>query len=135
MIAVGTCIVYIAYLSSVSLRPLKQMNLSIDPKAVSASGFFGACVGVATKRLTQDAMYGVGLGVMGLQLLNYLGYITIEWNKIGDDITKRIDQDGDGQLSRKDFQIILNRFVEIMKTGMPDAAGFSIGFVVGLKLM
>lgn len=111
------------------------MNLTFDPKGISASGLFGACVGVATKRLTQDAMYGVGLGVMGLQLLNYLGYITIEWNKIGDDITKRVDQDGDGKLSRKDVQILLNRFLEIMKTGMPDALGFGCGFVVGLKLL
>lgn len=104
-------------------------------KSISASSVFGACVGVATKRLTGDALYGAGLGIMGLQVLSYCGYIKVDWLAIERDLVRVADQNGDGKLDTKDLKIVAQRFVEIMKTGIPNAAGFMTGFAVGVKFL
>lgn len=106
---------------------------NISPKDVSVSSTFGACVGVAAKKLTKDAMYGVGIAFMGLQTLSYLGYISINWGKVEKDIAKAVDQNGDGQLDREDLKILLKKFLNVMKTGLPNAAGFTAGFALGVK--
>lgn len=111
------------------------MNLSIDVKSISASSVFGACVGVATKRLTSDAMYGAGLGIIGLQVLSYCGYININWHAIERDLVKVSDQNGDGKLNSDDAKIAAQKFIQIMKSGIPNAAGFLSGFAIGVKFI
>lgn len=102
-------------------------------KQFSVSTVFGCCAGVATKRLTKDAMYGVGMAVIGLQTLSYLGYIKINWSAVEDDIVKAVDQDGDGKLTASDASAILKRFAKFLSTGMPNAAGFSTGFYGAIR--
>lgn len=104
-------------------------------KDLSVSAAFGACVGVAVKKLTKDAMYGVGLGFIGLQTLSYLGYVSIDWGKVEKDIIKVVDQNNDGKLDKDDVMIISKKLLEILKKGLPNAAGFTTGFAVGLKFM
>eukprot|EP01084_Bolivina_argentea_P149791 261641_1 len=93
--------------------------MSALAKDFSVSTGFGCCVGVAVKRLSRDAMYGIGLGFMGLQTLNYLGYISINWKRVEEDLTKVVDQDGDGKLTASDASAILKRFAKFLSTGMP----------------
>ena len=103
-------------------------------KDFSVSTGFGVCTGVAVKRLSKDAMYGVGLCFMGLQTLSYLGYISINWGRVSDDITKAVDQDGDGKLTAADAKVIFDKFTKMMQTGLPNAAGFTTGLYAGMKL-
>ena len=100
---------------------------------LSVSSMFGICCGYAAKRLAKDAMYGIGLAFMGLQGLVWLGYIKINWSKIEGDVVKAVDQDGDGKLTVKDAGVILRRFIGFMRVGLPNAAGFSSGFYLGIK--
>lgn len=110
-----------------------DLPISVDLKTVSTSSVFGACVGVATKRLTGDALYGAGLGIMGLQVLSYCGYIKVDWLAIERDVVRVADQNGDGKLDMKDVKIAFHRFMDIMKTGIPNLAGFTTGFLIGVK--
>lgn len=110
------------------------MDTGAIAKQFGVSSVFGMCVGVAAKKLTKDAMYGVGLGVIGLQTLSHLGYIKIDWQRVEDDITKQVDQDGDGKLTYSDAKIIFKKFLKMMKTGMPSAGGFVTGVYLGIKL-
>lgn len=105
----------------------------LSVKDVSVSTGFGACVGVAAKKLTKDAMYGLGLGFMALQTLSYLGYVSINWGKVEKDITKAIDQNGDGKLDKEDITVLAKKFMDVMKRGLPNAAGFTAGFALGVK--
>jgi FUN14 domain-containing protein 2 len=112
-----------------------DMLEKIAIKDVSVSTAFGACVGVAARKLTKDAMYGIGLGFMGLQTLSYLGYVSIDWGKVEKDLTRAIDQNNDGKLDKDDLKIIAKKFFAVMKQGLPNAAGFTAGFALGIKFM
>jgi uncharacterized membrane protein (Fun14 family) len=107
--------------------------MELAPKEIGVSAIFGASVGVATKRLAKDALYGAGLAFMFLQSLAYFGYITINWQRVENDISKAIDQDGDGKVTVKDGKRLLERFLGVMKTGLPNAAGFGTGFYFAVK--
>lgn len=108
--------------------------MQVSVKDISVSTAFGACVGVASKRLAKDAMYGIGIAFMGLQSLAYLGYIDINWKRIEHDIVRTVDQDGDGEIKPSDIQKLVTRFVTFLGRGLPNVAGFSTGFYVGIKL-
>ncbi|CUF84679.1 transmembrane protein, putative [Bodo saltans] len=107
----------------------------IAVKDLTVSAAFGACVGVAAKKLTKDAMYGVGLGFIGLQTLSYLGYVSIDWGKVEKDIIKAVDQNNDGKFDKDDAVILSKKALEILKKGLPNAAGFTTGFAVGVKFL
>jgi FUN14 domain-containing protein 2 len=107
----------------------------IAVKDLSVSAGFGACVGVAVRKLTKDAMYGVGLGFIGLQTLSYLGYVSIDWGKVEKDIIKAVDQNNDGKFDKEDAVILSKKVLEVLKKGLPNAAGFTTGFVIGVKLL
>jgi uncharacterized membrane protein (Fun14 family) len=107
--------------------------MQVIPSELCFSSMMGISCGYAAKRLAKDALYGVGLAFMGLQGLAYFGYITINWNKIEGDVTKAIDQDGDGKLTVKDAGVLMKRVVGFFRTGLPNAAGFTSGFYLGLK--
>jgi uncharacterized membrane protein (Fun14 family) len=110
---------------------------SIDPgviaQKVSVGSVFGVCTGYAVKRMTQEAAYGVGMGILCLQALRHYGYITIDWKKIQGDIAKAADQDGDGNFDSSDVKIMIKRFTNFITHGIPDAAGFSAGLWIGFR--
>ncbi len=100
---------------------------------VSVGSLFGACVGVAVKRLSKDAAYGVGIGFIALQALSYYGYITINWSKVTTDISKAADQNGDGKFDGSDLLISIRKGIKFLTRGFPDAAGFTTGLYIGFK--
>lgn len=99
------------------------------------STVMGAAVGVATRRLTSDALYGAGLCFVGLQSLAYMGYIQINWAYIGDSFKKAVDQNDDGTLDMKDVKIFFTRAMGWLSRGLPNAAGFTSGFMFGAKYL
>lgn len=104
-------------------------------KEVAVSGALGATVGVATRRLTSDALYGAGLCFAGLQVLAYCGLITIHWNVISDAVEKAADQNNDGKLDMEDVKIFWRRCIAYAGRGVPSAAGFSSGFLFGYQYL
>jgi hypothetical protein len=59
-----------------------------------------------------------------------VGYIEVKYGKIKEDITRRLDSDGSGQLGIKDLRYYVTRFFKVLRTGAP-AAGFSTGLYLG----
>ncbi|KEG14889.1 hypothetical protein DQ04_00271230 [Trypanosoma grayi] len=104
-------------------------------KGLGVSGMLGAAVGVATKRLTKDALYGAGLAVIALQSLSTLGYIQINWKKMEEKVTQVADQNKDGKLDVNDVKILLNRAIQFCSRGLSDAGGFATGFFLGMKYL
>lgn len=120
----------------------KEINKTVDDassrlglyaKKFSFSSLAGAACGVAARRLSVDALYGAGMCIAFLQGLAYMGYISINWNNIGDAFTKAADQNADGKLDFTDVKIFVKRLLSFLSQGFPDAAGFSTGFFVGFK--
>ncbi|CAD2217978.1 FUN14 family, putative [Angomonas deanei] len=104
-------------------------------KEFGVSGIMGAAVGVATRRLTSDALYGAGLCFVGLQTLAYLGFVSINWTAISGAISDLCDQNGDGKLDMEDVKIFFKKMMGYLSRGLPDAAGFTSGFFVGVKYL
>jgi uncharacterized membrane protein (Fun14 family) len=102
---------------------------------VSLAAIYGACVGVCFKKWTKDAMYGVGGAFVFLQVLSHYGWITINWGTINKKVQAALDQDGDGKLDMKDVKIAGGRALRWLTRGLPDAAGFSAGFVAAVKYL
>ena len=92
----------------------------------------GICSGVALKRLGNEFAVIIGMGFVCLQGLSYMGYITIDYNKVANDAKKLADADGDGKLTVKDLHILWNQFKNIVTYNLPSAGGFSAGFVLGV---
>eukprot|EP01126_Amoeba_proteus_P038146 TRINITY_DN3967_c0_g1_i1.p1 TRINITY_DN3967_c0_g1~~TRINITY_DN3967_c0_g1_i1.p1 ORF type:complete len:111 (-),score=11.05 TRINITY_DN3967_c0_g1_i1:97-429(-) len=93
----------------------------------------GVCAGYATKKISRLAAYYIGCAFVLLQVLQYNGYITISWEKVNDDIQKRLDQDGDGKFDTKDAQTLWSRFMKILQSGLPSGLGIGVGLYYGLK--
>jgi FUN14 domain-containing protein 1 len=45
-------------------------------------GLMGICTGVAMKRIGNGAAAIIGVGFICLQGLSYMGYITVDYNKV-----------------------------------------------------
>ncbi|KAH9580173.1 FUN14 [Trypanosoma melophagium] len=102
---------------------------------VGVSGVLGAAVGVASRRLTSDALYGAGLAIIALQSLSYMGYIQINWKRVEQDITNMVDQNGDGKIDNKDLNVLLKRFLRFAGSGLSDIGAFTGGFFFGAKYL
>lgn len=66
------------------------------------------------------------------QVASSKGYIDINWKKVEKDVITAVDPDGDGKITKKDFQIWLQRLIATLKYNLPSSAGFTGGFVLGL---
>ena len=100
---------------------------------VSIGTALGACAGVASKKLTHQAMHGVGVGFICLQVLAYKGWISINWKKVKSDIEKVADQDGDGEFTGADLKNLIRKGVAFLRHGVPDAVGFTAGFYAAIR--
>ncbi|RNE99831.1 hypothetical protein TraAM80_07956 [Trypanosoma rangeli] len=115
---------------SKTIPALRQLS-----KGMSVSGMIGVAVGVAAKRLTQDALYGAGLAVVALQSLSYLGYIQINWKKVESDLNQVIDANADGKVDGKDLKVYFDRFIKFASKGLGDAGAFAAGFITGARYL
>mmetsp|Transcript_27977 Transcript_27977/g.41321 ORF Transcript_27977/g.41321 Transcript_27977/m.41321 type:complete len:124 (+) Transcript_27977:76-447(+) len=106
-------------------------------KPVLSKLSFGAVAGYtsgyATKKIGKAAAFVAGVGFIIFQSLAVAGYIDIDWLKIKDDAVKSIDTDGDGELTTKDIKNYWRKFKSIMTSKLPDAGGFSLGFLYGVR--
>ena len=100
---------------------------------LTVGGILGYCSGTAAKKVGKALAIIVGLVYMGVQSAAYGGYLQIDWKKVETDITTRIDTDGDGKFTEQDLKNYWNKVKEILKYNIPNASGFSVGFLYGLK--
>mmetsp|Transcript_8087 Transcript_8087/g.10532 ORF Transcript_8087/g.10532 Transcript_8087/m.10532 type:complete len:157 (+) Transcript_8087:238-708(+) len=94
-------------------------------------GFLGFCSGYAIKQASKVAAILFGVTFVGLQGLQYAGYIEIKWSKIKADGVKLMDSDGTGTVGVKDLKYYVKRFVGVLKFHGPSATGLTAGLYYG----
>lgn len=92
----------------------------------------GYCSGVATKKIGQAMAFLVGVAFIALQSAVYTGYIEVDWDKMQKDAIKAVDTNSDGEISEKDLHNYLTKVKAILTNNIPDASGFSLGFLYGV---
>ena len=101
---------------------------------ISFGAATGYCSGYAVKKVGKAAIVTVGVVFVGLQVLRYFGYIDgINWAKIGNDVTKAIDTDGDGKITKSDLKTYWKRFIDVCSYNIPGRAAFAAMAVLGFK--
>lgn len=89
-------------------------------------GILGVAVGYAVKKLTRLAGIIVGL-IAGVALvLSWLGWVAIDWNAV--------QSSADPLLAAAQDEAVRDSLWNGLVANVPDAAGFTAGFLVGLKL-
>eukprot|EP00934_Nitzschia_sp_Nitz4_P003414 Nitzschia sp. Nitz4//scaffold18_size181773//47015//47659//NITZ4_001904-RA/size181773-snap-gene-0.258-mRNA-1//1//CDS//3329539978//3404//frame0 len=101
---------------------------------LSFGSVMGYCSGMALKKVGKAVAFVVGLGFVGLQAAATAGYLELNWKKIGNDaIVKPLDTSGDGKLGFDDVKEWWKKLRYMLTYKLPDAAGFSVGFLYGVR--
>lgn len=74
-----------------------------------------------------------GLGFMVLQGLAYKGFIDVNWKEVEKSVVDAVDTDNDGQITEKDLRRYWDKIKTILTNNIPDASGFGLGFMFGLR--
>mmetsp|Transcript_37226 Transcript_37226/g.77284 ORF Transcript_37226/g.77284 Transcript_37226/m.77284 type:complete len:124 (-) Transcript_37226:162-533(-) len=93
----------------------------------------GYCSGMALKKIGKAVAFIIGVGFMGIQGAVSAGYIEVDWNKVKDDAIAQVDTNGDGTLDAEDVKTYWAKVKTVLMNGIPDAGGFSLGFLYGIK--
>jgi len=93
----------------------------------------GWASGYAFKQFGKAAALVCGSMFICLQFLAYKGYITIVWKKWVDTAQEAADLNNDGKVDAADLKAAFSGLMKVLKYGLPSSAGFTAGFVLGLK--
>lgn len=96
----------------------------LDPSNLALLGggtVAGVAVGYAAKRALRWALLATGLILIGLFVLGQQGFITVHWQAVGEGLETGSRGAGSWMMA-------------MAKQLSPTLAGFSAGFLVGLKL-
>lgn len=124
----------------------------------SVMGYFS---GYAAKKIGRAAAVVVGIGFMTLQIAAYNGYVEVDWAKVKDRAVKAVDtvrrfclyairsrsfslcisrslffafsQTGSGELDVDDAKAYWAKLKKILTFNLGSGAGFSLGFLYGVK--
>lgn len=89
-------------------------------------GVLGVAVGYAVKKLIRLAGLIVGV-IVGIALvLSWLGWVAIDWNAV--------QLSADPLLTAAQDEAVRDSFWNALAANIPDAAGFTAGFLVGAKM-
>lgn len=80
------------------------------------------------------AATAIGVVFVGLQTLQYLGYINIDYNKVQSEAEKALDVNKDGKLDEKDLYVIWDKVKGFLTSNLPGAGSFTTGFALGFYL-
>lgn len=101
---------------------------------LGVGGLSGFCAGYFFKKIGKMACFAVGGMFVLFQSMAYAGFIDIHWNKIEQKMEKIADLDGDGKLTMSDVAVFWKKYLKPMLTyHLPSGAGFSFGFLMGIK--
>ena len=93
----------------------------------------GYCSGMALKKIGKAVAFVIGVGFICVQAAVTAGYIDVDWKKVQDDVVKQVDTNADGQLDTEDVKHYWRKVKTILTNGIPDAGGFSLGFLFAVK--
>ncbi len=99
----------------------------------SLSSLLGYCSAVSAKRIGKTLAFIGGLAFVSLQAMVHKGYIQVDWKKIEQSVKDAVDTDKDGEITDKDVQRYWERVKKFLTENIPDASGFGLGFMIGLK--
>ena len=89
----------------------------------------GACTGFALKKIAKAAAFTFGAVFVGFQLAAQTGYVSVNWDKVENDIRKYLPEKPTSESEA------VNDAVRYLTTNTGIAAGvFTAGFVTGLKM-
>mmetsp|Transcript_13564 Transcript_13564/g.28439 ORF Transcript_13564/g.28439 Transcript_13564/m.28439 type:complete len:127 (+) Transcript_13564:184-564(+) len=100
---------------------------------IGFGGVMGYCSGMAFRKAGKVVGVVIGVGFVGLQTAKNMGYIDVDWNKIRDDAIRPLDTNADGKIDAKDMEVWWKKSQAVMKDSVPEAGGFSAGFLLGAR--
>ena len=92
---------------------------------ITFGGLAGFVAGYALKKVGKVAAIVLGLFLVGLQLLAYYGYITVDWT--------RIQHSVDPLLGKDQLEGMWQGLLNVLTYNAPFAGSFAAGLVLGLK--
>mmetsp|Transcript_6553 Transcript_6553/g.8516 ORF Transcript_6553/g.8516 Transcript_6553/m.8516 type:complete len:125 (+) Transcript_6553:63-437(+) len=93
----------------------------------------GYCSGMAMKKIGKAVAFVIGMGFIVVQGAVSAGYIAVDWNKVQSDVVSTVDTNNDGKLDEEDVKAYWANVKKVLINGIPDAGGFSLGFLWGVK--
>jgi len=114
--------------------PINQLLDKAKPiiSKISFGSIVGYCSGAAAKKIGKAVAILCGLGFIAIQSAASAGYVEVDWEKVKDDTIAKVDTDGDGELTVSDAKIYWGKVKKILTKNVPNAGGFSLGFMYGL---
>merc|ERR1711935_488510 len=100
---------------------------------MSFGSIMGFCSGYAMKKVGKAAAVVLGCGFVAVQTCVSYGYLNVDWKKVKDDAVKKVDTDGDGKLGKEDIKTYWTKLKTLLTNEVPGSAGFSLGFLYGVK--
>ena len=94
----------------------------------------GFCAGYAFKQVAKVVAVGVGLVFVGLQTLQYKGFITIDHTQMEGSVHRLLDLNKDGKIDEKDMAIAKQWAFDALEQGVPAGGGFAAGTVMGMRM-
>ncbi|KAJ1549076.1 hypothetical protein HK096_000586 [Nowakowskiella sp. JEL0078] len=70
---------------------------------------------------------------MSIQALVYADILKVNWPRIEKFAVSKLDVDGDGKLTQKDVGFLTGRYIHLLTSDMPSAAGFTAAFWIGFR--
>lgn len=87
---------------------------------------------MATKKIGRALAIVAGMGFMIVQGAVYSGYIDVDWKKVQDDVVSKVDANKGGSLTAEDAKAYWKKLKQILTHNIPNAGGFSLGFLYGV---
>jgi len=119
-------------------EPMDVVNQFIDKNKdalseISFGGVMGYCSGMAFRKVGRGVGLVAGVGFIGLQTAKHMGYIDVDWDKIGRDAIKPLDTNNDGKIDAQDVEVLWKKSQVVLQDQIPGAGGFSAGFLMGAR--
>mmetsp|Transcript_55816 Transcript_55816/g.135228 ORF Transcript_55816/g.135228 Transcript_55816/m.135228 type:complete len:130 (+) Transcript_55816:119-508(+) len=115
--------------------PMASVIEKLSPvmSQMSFGSVMGFCSGYAMKKAGKAVAVVVGLGFVALQTASSYGYLEVKWQKISDDAKSTVDSNKDGKFDKEDIKVLWKKLKVMLTKNLPSNAGFSLGFLYGVK--
>lgn len=119
--------------------PVDPFNLDFAKQfsaSAGLSGVVGFASGLLVKVLAGGALVCLAAVFALLKWCEQQRLITVNWKNVNEFVvkqTKFLDVNKDGKIDLNDARMVLSRFEGFMATTVPSAAGFCVGFALGIK--
>lgn len=101
---------------------------------LSFGTLMGLCAGYFAKKTGRLVAIVIGGLFVFLQILAYEGIVKVDWSKISNAYSNKLDVDGDGKVTRKDAKSWGQWFINLLTTNFQMKSSFAAGFYLGLRV-